>query len=112
MSEYGIANENQLDMFDPAHVALKKQAAYLKEKIRPIQQQIQELEKQANDLCPHDNISLEYTYEDDEYGRHCESWDEAVMTCEFCNRRFYMNKNKFITDPRETRDIFIAGVKK
>lgn len=111
MSEFGIPNDHQLDMFDPAHIALKKQAEYLKEQIKPIQQQIRELEKSANDLCPHTNISLEYTYEEDEYGTHHSSWDDSVMKCEFCEKTVRMNKHKFINDPRETRDIFIARLK-
>ncbi len=46
--------------------------------------------------CKHqeDNLIVTETYEEDEYGKHCPSWDEYVITCSVCGKSVTVNKDK------------------
>lgn len=70
---------------------------YSKE-IKHIDEHISKLENQIFVNCAHptDNLIIEIVYNDDEYGKTCESWTEYKITCSVCKRMRFVNK--FILD--------------
>jgi hypothetical protein len=89
---------DQLDMFDPAHVALLNAARYNYSLAAP-----------HSDLCPHDNISDKLIYHEDEYGRDQPSWTDIRVECEFCKKVGMMNLEKYRKSKLSIMDVLLGG---
>lgn len=100
--------DNQPDMFDPAHVAYRKEAERYMELAAPYVAKAKEAEKKAVELCPHDDLIDTVEYFEDEYGSSCPSWTEIHVKCKFCNKHGYMNLDKFKRSDLTYMDVLLG----
>lgn len=73
----------------------EREAIYSKELFNIDQMIVSKLDWiKANCNHQEDNLVIAETYEEDEYGKHCPSWDKYVITCSVCGKSVTVNKTK------------------
>ena len=101
---------SQLDMFDPPHVAFKKEAEHNYALAAPYLAKALAAENKANELCPHETIIVDVEYHEDEYGKTMESWTTYEMSCTFCKKYRTVNRDKANRSGKSVEQIFLEGI--
>ncbi len=98
----------QMDMFDPPHIAFRKEAEAYRELAAPYLKRASDAERMARELCPHEVIEHELIIKEDDYGSYVPEWTEIKVWCAFCGKTEYVNKAHAVDAKLTYMDILLG----